>query len=392
MRSQKMEKLENSYQGLRLSDGGALYIIGYVALYIMQLLVIVIAKSINNDAFNESVWSQYMFSIVNQVALFCSPLIWGKIVNKPIISLSRIKTKLNLKQIALCIVIGTAGLMAFLPIANAVSQGFISIGYKSTSNTDVMIQSWWTLILSIIVVGALPAIGEEFLFRAGIARAFKIKNYVFAVVLSALLFGLVHGSAIQFIHQFLMGIVFAVVYFVTGSLISSIIVHFINNALTLALSYTQMHLYGASGFPISGGVLAGVYVAMFVVGFIILIVAIRALIRQSRIKAGKSVGKIDVAGFFKDFGACFYPKGIVANYRKANATMKELYNDPLDSKALEEDPENVSEDVDDNMRKMLIQSNLEMQARRRRLDRIAIAIAMLLALGVWVINLITALR
>lgn len=153
-----------------------------------------------------------------------------------------------------------------------------------------------------------------------------------------------------------------------------------------------MHLYGASGFPISGGVLAGVYVAMFVVGFIILIVAIRALIRQSRIKAGKNVGKIDVLGFFKDFGACFYPKGIVANYRKANATMKELYADPLDSKALEEDPENVSEDVDDNMRKMLIQSNLEMQARRRRLDRIAIAIAMLLALGVWVINLITALR
>ena len=52
-----------------------------------------------------------------------------------------------------------------------------------------------------------------------------------AILISALIFGIVHFNPWQFIGAFLLGIVLGVVYFKTKSLLMSIFLHFFNNTI-----------------------------------------------------------------------------------------------------------------------------------------------------------------
>ena len=74
---------------------------------------------------------------------------------------------------------------------------------------------------------------EEIIFR-GIIQKGMINNGVKprnAILVSALIFGIVHFNPWQFIGAFLLGIVLGVVYFKTKSLLMSIFLHFFNNTI-----------------------------------------------------------------------------------------------------------------------------------------------------------------
>lgn len=74
---------------------------------------------------------------------------------------------------------------------------------------------------------------EEIIFR-GIIQKGMINNGVKprnAILISALIFGIVHFNPWQFIGAFLLGIVLGVVYFKTKSLLMSIFLHFFNNTI-----------------------------------------------------------------------------------------------------------------------------------------------------------------
>jgi membrane protease YdiL (CAAX protease family) len=96
----------------------------------------------------------------------------------------------------------------------------------------------WAILTTVI----LAPVCEEMLFRGLILEYIKQKRGVTAaVVLSALIFGLVHAPILpQMVGAFIMGIVLGYVYVLTGSLLSVIIIHAANNAL----SYLFMELAG----------------------------------------------------------------------------------------------------------------------------------------------------
>jgi membrane protease YdiL (CAAX protease family) len=96
----------------------------------------------------------------------------------------------------------------------------------------------WAILTTVI----LAPVCEEMLFRGLILEYIKQKRGVTAaVVLSALIFGLVHAPILpQMVGAFIMGIMLGYVYVLTGSLLSVIIIHAANNAL----SYLFMELAG----------------------------------------------------------------------------------------------------------------------------------------------------
>ena len=63
-----------------------------------------------------------------------------------------------------------------------------------------------------------------------------------AVLLSSLLFGLMHGNVAQIPFAFLVGIALGWLYVATDRIWLSIVVHFANNALSLTLDYLGNHL------------------------------------------------------------------------------------------------------------------------------------------------------
>lgn len=94
-----------------------------------------------------------------------------------------------------------------------------------------ILQSGWGGILAIAVVG--PVL-EELLFRGAITKAL-LKQYspAKAIFISALIFGIFHINPVQVIPAFLIGILLAWVYYKTASLIPCILMHILNNSISV---------------------------------------------------------------------------------------------------------------------------------------------------------------
>lgn len=89
-----------------------------------------------------------------------------------------------------------------------------------------------TLPLSVLAIAVLLApISEEFFFRGFLSSRF-------GVLISSVIFGLFHfayGSIVEVVGAFLVGIVFAVVYKRSGSIIPPIAIHMSYNLASIAL-------------------------------------------------------------------------------------------------------------------------------------------------------------
>ncbi len=87
--------------------------------------------------------------------------------------------------------------------------------------------------LGYAVIGIIVPIAEEVVFRGAILRRllFEFRNPWIAIVISAVIFGAVHGNAAQFIHALLVGILLGWVFSRTGSILPGIVIHWVNNSI-----------------------------------------------------------------------------------------------------------------------------------------------------------------
>lgn len=103
--------------------------------------------------------------------------------------------------------------------------------------TDMVGLGGWA-ILSVVVCA--PVL-EEILFRGLIFESCRERfGSGAAVLISALLFGLVHGVPVQIINAFVVGLIFGYVYLRTGSLLSVILLHVVNNGI----AYISLAFFG----------------------------------------------------------------------------------------------------------------------------------------------------
>ena len=85
----------------------------------------------------------------------------------------------------------------------------------------------------LIVVALLPAILEETLFRGIILQGLKEVGTVAACLLGGLLFSVFHQNPAQTVYQFICGCVFTLLAIRADSLLPTVIVHLLNNAVIL---------------------------------------------------------------------------------------------------------------------------------------------------------------
>ena len=93
----------------------------------------------------------------------------------------------------------------------------------------------FNVLLYFLSVAVLPPLLEEFLFRGALLQSFRVFGDGFAILLSALMFALLHGNLIQAPNAFLMGIGLGFFAVVSHSLWVSILIHFVNNASAVIL-------------------------------------------------------------------------------------------------------------------------------------------------------------
>lgn len=99
--------------------------------------------------------------------------------------------------------------------------------------------------LNLLSVSIMAPLFEEWLCRGTLLRAllvFPRKNGsqgispLWAIVISSLVFALIHGNMWQAVPAFILGVLFGYVYYRTGSLKLTMLMHCVNNTLSLVLS------------------------------------------------------------------------------------------------------------------------------------------------------------
>lgn len=101
--------------------------------------------------------------------------------------------------------------------------------------TDILEVGFWGMLF---LIGMFGPFCEEFVFRGLIYRGYKKSgNTLGAILLSSLLFGLMHLNINQAIYAFVIGILLALLVEATGSLWSSVFCHMVFNSGQVCLMF-----------------------------------------------------------------------------------------------------------------------------------------------------------
>lgn len=94
------------------------------------------------------------------------------------------------------------------------------------------------LLLNLLVIALIPAVGEEMTFRGVIQHSLTRRmNPHIAIILSAAIFSFFHFQFFGFFPRLFLGILLGYMFYITGSLWTSILMHFVNNGAAVTLYY-----------------------------------------------------------------------------------------------------------------------------------------------------------
>lgn len=125
------------------------------------------------------------------------------------------------------------------------------------------------IAMSVISIAAFPALLEEFAMRGIIMGSLQRFGKSFAILASAIIFGLLHGNLVQIPFAFLVGLVLGYIVFETGSLWTGIAVHFFNNLFSVLLQYLSEELSEKNMNLLSSVVLI-FFIGLGLIGFYLL--------------------------------------------------------------------------------------------------------------------------
>lgn len=97
------------------------------------------------------------------------------------------------------------------------------------------------LLVNLLVIALIPAIGEELTFRGVLQQSLVrgCKNHHVGIILSAAIFSFIHFQFYGFLPRMFLGIILGYLFYYSGSLWVSILMHFINNGTAVVIAYLQ---------------------------------------------------------------------------------------------------------------------------------------------------------
>ncbi len=129
-------------------------------------------------------------------------------------------------------------LCAFANIANSLcGQFFQSIGIDYSVDYGDSPSGIFGFLLSLLATAVVPPLVEEFACRGLILGILRKYGDGFAVLVSAILFGLMHGNFDQMPFAFMVGLVLGYIVVKTDSLWIAVAVHAANNFISVGFEY-----------------------------------------------------------------------------------------------------------------------------------------------------------
>jgi membrane protease YdiL (CAAX protease family) len=110
-------------------------------------------------------------------------------------------------------------------------EAFAKLQMESFVNANTIPQ----LLFNILIVAVIPAITEEFFFRACLQNFVKMcfHNLHVSIIFTAIIFSAIHGDYFGFLPRFMFGLVLGYAFAYSGNIWVSIVGHFLNNCITI---------------------------------------------------------------------------------------------------------------------------------------------------------------
>jgi hypothetical protein len=95
------------------------------------------------------------------------------------------------------------------------------------------------LLFNLFMIGILPAIGEELIFRGIFQRIIAewTKNIHIGILIAAFLFSAMHFQFYGFLPRFILGVLLGYLFYWSGSIWIPILGHFVNNSVAIIAFY-----------------------------------------------------------------------------------------------------------------------------------------------------------
>lgn len=198
----------------------------------------------------------WMLQGINQLFMFIVlPLLYVYFLNKHLYP----QFLLQKKNLGLYSLIAILVIFASIPIINWMAEW-----NKSIELPDFMadVESWmqskeyaakkmteaiayyngpFEFMIALLVMAILPGLGEELMFRGILQNEFSavLKNPHAGIWIAGFIFSFFHFQFYGFFPRLFLGVTFGYLYYWSGNLFIPILIHFMNNALTLI----AMNLY-----------------------------------------------------------------------------------------------------------------------------------------------------
>ena len=196
-------------------------------LFISYILLSILAGAVIGVMdINMPLWGSYLLS---QAIVLLPALIYVAIHKINIIACMPYR-RLWISDGLLSLLFGYALVPTMLFVSNLTS--LFSTNYVQDSVQELIA---YPFVVQLLIIAVLPACVEEFVFRGLIYHSYRKNGILGAAVLSGLVFGLMHLNINQLSYALLMGIVFALLVEVTGSMYSSMLAHFAANSYSIIM-------------------------------------------------------------------------------------------------------------------------------------------------------------
>lgn len=223
----------------RLSFTAAGSILLYIVLStVVSGLLVFLARS---PALNEGNYGEfiYLFDIFYSIFLVGGPFfLLGFLTRKPEGGQIPMGKPKNAKYLPI-IVLGAFGVCLIGDIVTSQFDAFIEAltGFElEMPEMPEMPHTVYGVFISLLGTAIVPALVEEMALRGVIMQSLRRYGDWFAIVCSALVFGLLHCNLVQIPFAIIAGIAIGYAVVVTESLWTGILIHFCNNAFSVAVT------------------------------------------------------------------------------------------------------------------------------------------------------------
>ena len=182
----------------------------------------------------EKTWYAYSSMLLNQLGFVLVILLylsWTKIPFKKATNIEKCPWKYFIIAIVL-----QFGLLSLSSLNEMFLQWLQIFQYEDNSMklVEKMLQNS-PFFLLLVVLALLPALLEEIIFRGFLLKGLQVFGTAGAVLICGGLFSLYHQNPAQTLYQFCCGAAFALLVVRAGSILPTMLAHFLNNAIVLLL-------------------------------------------------------------------------------------------------------------------------------------------------------------